>query len=155
MSRLVKSKKVVNKALFASKVSTMIENGRQEITTREEIEEFPVGSLISYLNTDKVFRPGGYILKFKPDYFIYLSFDFKVKRRARYSHIDKMWAGSVYSTKNDFVSIIKATNKISKYPVMVDDTIIYYAPNSYDAKRFKNTEKYLSIVEWKKHFDDN
>ena len=153
MSKSIKSTKVVNKALFASRIEVMIENGRHEITTKKQLEKYPIGSLISYLNINNVFRPGGFIIKFTPEYFIYISPDFTTKYRARYNHIQTIWVGSVYHTKNDFVSIVQTSQKKTNFPVIVNDIIIYYGKNTFDIKRFQNTDKYKKIIQWCQYFE--
>ena len=103
--------KYTDKASTAAKIDTIIENGRKEITTKKQLEKFPIGSLISYMNIDDRFRTGGFIIKFATDYFIYITPDFSTKYRARYSHILKMWAGNVYNTKNDIVIIVASSQE--------------------------------------------
>jgi hypothetical protein len=143
----------MNKAIVAAKIDTFVENGRKEITTKKQLEKFPIGSLISYMNIDNVFRSGGFIIKFTPDYFIYITPDFSTKYRARYSHILKMWAGNVYNTQNDIVSIVPASQDKTNFSVVVNDIPIYYAKKSFDAKRFKHTAKYKKIIEWCTYFN--
>lgn len=147
------SAKIVNKALFALKIDTMVENGRKEIITKKQLEKYPIGSLISYLNINNIFKPGGFIIKFKPEYFIYITPDFNTKYRVRYTVIQKMWVGSVYKTKGDFVSIVPTEKPKTKFPVIVNDIVIYYASDSFDVKRFKYTEKYKKIVSWCDFFE--
>lgn len=146
---------MLSKASLSLKIDTMIENGRKEITTKKQIEKFPIGSIISYMNVNDVFHLGGFITKFKNDYFIYVSTDFKTKYKARYTHIQKMWVGSVYDVKNDFVSIVASQKKKTKFAVAVNGIDIYYAPDSYNAKRFMHTDKYLKIKMWCQYFGDN
>lgn len=147
--------KYVDKATIAAKIDTIIENGRKEITTKKQLEKFPIGSLISYMNIDNMFRPGGFIIKFSTDYFIYITPDFSTKYRARYSRILKMWAGDVYNTKSDIVSIVTSSQDKTNFPVMIDDIVIYYGKRSFDAKRFTHTAKYKKIVEWYNYFDQS
>jgi hypothetical protein len=153
MTKSIKSTKIVNKALFASKIDTMIENGRKEITTKKQLEKYPIGSLISYLRNDNIYKPGGFIIEFAPEYFIYILHDFSTKYRARYHNIDKMWVGSVYKTKNDFVSIVPIKHQKTNFPVIVNNVTIYYAKNTFDVKRFINTEKYKKIIQWREYFE--
>ena len=153
MFKSTKYTAITNKARFACQIETIIENGRKEITTKEELEKFPIGCIISYLNNDDIFRPGGFIIKFKPEYFIYITVDFSTKYRARYSHIQKMWVGDVYNTRNDFVSIVPATRAETNFPVIVDDVVVHYATSNYDAKRFKHTDKYLTMMKWCEYFE--
>lgn len=153
MTKSIKSTKVINKALFASRIDSMIENGRKEITTKKQLEKYPIGSLISYLRTDNIYKPGGYIIKFTPEYFIYILHDFSAKYRARYNVIEKMWVGSVYNTTNDFVSITPIKHIKTNFPVIINDVTIYYAKNTFDVKRFINTEKYKKITQWCQYFE--
>ncbi len=134
-------------------ITTRIENGRKGLTTKKQLEKFPIGSLISYMNVNNVFRPGGFIIKFATEYFIYITPDFSTKYRVRYSHVLKMWAGDVYHTKNDFVSIVQTTHEKTNFPVVVNNITVYYANKTYDAKRFKNTEKYKKIIQWCQYFE--
>lgn len=144
---------MVNKAVIATRINNMIKGGRKEITTKNQLEKYPIGSLISYMNNNSIFRPGGFIIKFYIDYFIYVSSDFSTKYRARYSHIQKMWVGTIYSTKKDIVSIVKATQTKTNFPVAINNVIIYYGSNTFDADRFKNTDKYKKIIRWCEYFD--
>src|SRR5262245_40366681 len=99
------SKRKIEKARLEGKIVSFIENGRKEITTKKQLEKYPVGSLISYINKANVFKLGGFILKFSDDYFIYIKPDFQTKIRARYKNIKKMWVGDVYKVKNDLISL--------------------------------------------------
>ena len=64
-----------------------------------------------------------------------------------------MWVGSVYKTKNDIVSIIKTTQDKTKFPVIVNDIVIYYATRPFDSDRFKFTDKYKKIIQWCQYFE--
>ena len=143
----------MNKALFATKIQLLVEKGRKEITTKKQLEKFPIGSSISYTNIDNVFRPGGFIIEFKPDYFIYITTDFETKRKGKYARIIKMWVGYPLHTRNDIVSIIKSDKQKTKFPVKVNNIAVYYAKDSHDAKRFKNTDKYKKLILWSEYFD--
>jgi hypothetical protein len=144
---------MLSKASLSLKINTMIENGRKEITTRKHLEKYPIGSLVSYLNVDDIFRPGGFITKYKTEYFIYVLPDFKTKYKARYTHIQKMWVGSVYECRNDIVSIVASQKSKTKFPVIFKEIPLYYASDSYDAKRFTHTEKYKKIIKCCEYFE--
>lgn len=145
--------KKMDKASLSAKISNMIEYGRKEITTKEELEEFPIGSLISYMNKNNIFKTGGFIIKFSDEYFIYIMPDFTTKYRVRYKNVLKMWAGDVYSVKNDIVSIVKSLNKKTNFPVKLDNIVIYYGKNNFDVKRFMNTDKYKNMIKWYEFFN--
>ncbi|BCS83785.1 hypothetical protein QLL95_gp0338 [Cotonvirus japonicus] len=159
MSKTNKSYKPgVNKARIAVKISDYVENGRQEIlgpNIKKEIEKFPIGSLISYTNKLGEFRQGGFIVKFGDEYFIYLMPDFETKYRVKYKNVDKLWVGDVHKTKNDIVSIVKTSQKKTRFPVKFDDVLIYYAVDSYDVKRYKKTKKYENMTKWYDYFKKN
>jgi hypothetical protein len=147
--------KIISKAVCAAKISIMIENGRKECTSKEELEEFSIGSLISYMNKNNVFKQGGFIIKFADEYFIYITADFTTKYRARYKNILKMWVGDVYSVQNDIVSIVKTKQKKTNLPIKVNNVIVYYAAKKFDAIRFKHTKKYQNIMKWYDYFHKN
>lgn len=142
------------KAALLLKISTMKKNGRKEIKTKEELEEYPKGSLISYMNTSGIYRSAGYIDKFEDESFIYLSSDFKTRYRVRYMYVKKMWVGDVYKTEKDLVSIIPSTNKKTKFFAKVGDVVVYYATDSTMIGRFQNTQKYLRMMKWYERYGD-
>lgn len=144
-----------NPVALKLKISKLIKCGRKEITTKEELEEYTKGALISYITKKGIFRSAGFIDKFEDESFIYLSvIDFKTRVRVKYSSIQKMWVGDVYKTKNDTVSIIPSTNKQSKYFVKIGDVIVYYAPDSTMINRFKCTQKYDRMIKWHERYGD-
>ena len=113
MSKPNKTTKIkkIDKAVLKTKISNMINNGRQEITTKDQLERFSIGSLISYININNIFKQGGFIIKFFDEFFVYITPDFTTKYRVRYKNILKMFVGDVYSVRNDIVSIVKTTQK--------------------------------------------
>ena len=143
-----KIQKQVPKYVADVKITMMLENGRKEITTKEELEKYPIGSLISYMNKNNEFKQAGFIYKFSDEYFIYLASDFTTKYRVRYKNVQKMWVGDVYSVTSDLVSLVKADNKKTNFPVKINNIIVYYAKNNFDVVRFKNTGKYKNMIKW-------
>lgn len=134
-----------NKAVTAVKVKNLIKAGRTEINTKEQLEKFPIGSPVSYLNNNNVFRPGGFIIKFKQEYFIYVLADFKTKYRARYNNIQKMWVADT------FIRNSKQKNK-TNFPVKINNIIVYYAIDNFDVERAQNTNKFLLMKNWFEFF---
>lgn len=155
MSKTKKVYKSINRAAIAAKIDTLIENGRKEITTKEELEKFPIGSLISYMNKNNIYKLGGFIIKFADEYFIYITPDFTTKYRVRYRNILKIWVGDVYSVTNDVVSLVKTKQKKTKFPVKIDNIVVYYAARLFDFKRFMNTERYRIMNNWFNYFVSN
>ena len=104
MSKSNKTVKYVNKSRIETKIQGYLESGRKEITTKTQLEKYPVGSMISYKNKNDDFKQGGFIIKFADNYLIYITPDFTTKYRVWYKNIKTMWVGDVYKTKNDLVS---------------------------------------------------
>ncbi|AYV85332.1 MAG: hypothetical protein Satyrvirus11_14 [Satyrvirus sp.] len=144
-----------DKATISAKISIMLENGRKEIISKEELEKFPIGSLISYTNVNNTFKIGGFITKFSYDHFVYIDTSFSQKFRVRYKNILKMFAGCVFSTKNDFVSLVPAHQKVSNFPVVIGNVTVYYAKNNFDKKRYLHTQKVMTSMHWCNYFLNN
>jgi len=143
-----------NKDYVMTKIVLLKRNGRKEITTKKQLEKFPIGSAVSFMNKKNIFRLGGFITKFNSDDFIYVGLDFKTRYRVRYEKVLKMWVGNVYMLTNDVVSLTKTTNKKSNFPVKINGIIIYYAKNNYDVLRFKTTDRYKTYMNWCEYFKD-
>ncbi|BCS83768.1 putative helicase [Cotonvirus japonicus] len=143
---------IQDKAAFAAKISILLEYGRKEITTKKQLEKFPIGSIISYLNQQDLYRPGGFITKFADNYFIYVTPDFKTKYRVKYKNVKKMWVGDVYKVKNDVISLSETTQKETNFPVKIGETVIYYASNNFNKTRYMNSKKFKIITTWYDYF---
>ena len=141
-------KKIINNAVIAAKIETMIEHGRIEVTTKKQLEKYPIGSLISYMNKNNEFKQGGFITKFSDEYFIYITPDFKTRYRVRYKNILKMWVGDVYTVTGDIISLAESTNEPTNFKVKIGNIVVYYAKDAFDAKRFSNTKKYKTMKAW-------
>ncbi|AYV85582.1 MAG: hypothetical protein Satyrvirus24_6 [Satyrvirus sp.] len=139
-------------ALMEAKIEKLLENGRKEIKTKEELEKFPIGSIFSYINKNGIFKNGGFIIKFLDDYFIYITIDFMTKYRVRYNNIEKMWVGDPRKIKNDVISLMPAIQKPTNFEVKLGKTVVYYAPRDRDKKRFTKTNKYKIMEKWYKTF---
>lgn len=148
------TKNVLRKDFIKARISKMIKNGRKEITTKEELEEFSIGSLISYITNNNIFKPGGFIIDFADDYFIYITHDFLQKYRIRYINIKKMWAGDPFIVTNDIVSLVKSSQKKTNFPVKIGDITVYYGQKNFDKDRFRNTDKYQLYLKWYNYFID-
>ena len=143
-----------DKAVLQMRLLKLIENGRKFIKTKVELEEYPMGSLVSYMNTQGIFRTAGFIDKFENDSFIFMDPDFKTRMRVRYANVKKMWVGKVHETKNDIVSIVTSPNTKTNKFVTVGDVVVYYAKDAYTVNRFKLTEKYKRMVKWYERYHD-
>jgi hypothetical protein len=131
----------------------MKKNGREEITTIDELKNFAIGSLISYMNKSGIYKSGGVLWKIADDNFIYLNLETNQKFRAQIKNVDKMWVGSVYDVKNDIISLVPTTKKKTSRPVKINDIVVYYAKSSYDYERYKCTRKYKLMKKWYKTFN--
>ena len=137
-----------NKALIEAKIKLLMKNGRKQVTTIDKIKKFPIGSLISYMNKNGIFKSGGFLWKVCDDNFIYLVLDSNKKFRVRMKNVDKVWIGSVYDVENDLVSLIPTNKKKTSKPVIIGDVIVYYAKDTYDYNRFVCTNKYKMMEKW-------
>ena len=152
MSKSKKSPNKIRKDVLATKISNFLEYGRKEITTKNELENFPIGSLISYINHKGHFKQGGFITKFADDYFIFITPDFTSKFRVRYKNTIRLWAGNVFNVSNDIISFAGTSQKKTNFPVVLNDIIVFYANSNYDAKRFMNTDRYRTLLLWYNYF---
>lgn len=156
MSKTNKSSfKYIQKDVQGAKISNLIKHGRVEVTSKKQLEKYSIGSLISYISKSGRYRPGGFITKFCDDSFIYITPDFSTKFRVYYDFVDKMWVGDVYKVHNDIISFTGTTQKQTKYPVKIGDTVVYYASKSFDMDRFVNTKKYHIMKSWYDYFVDH
>lgn len=137
-----------NKALLQAKIKSMIKNGRDEIVSIDQLRGYPLGSLISYMRKNGIFKSGGFLWKMSKDYFIYLNLNTDQKFRVRMKNIDKIWVGSVYDVSNDVVSLVQTDKKKTSKPVTIGDIVIYYAKDGYDYNRYICTEKYKLMEKW-------
>lgn len=146
-------KKYHNKDIINAKILMMLENGRIEVTNKEELEKYPIGSLISYININDEYKEGGFITKFRDDYFIYITTDFTNKYRARYKNVKMMIVGDVYKVKRDVISLTKTTQKTkTKFPIIVGGICIRYAQGNFDSKRYMSTDRYKILTQWYDYF---
>lgn len=145
---------ITRKDAIKIRIKKMIKNGRLEITSKEELEEFDIGSLISFMNNTGIFKLGGFITKFADDFFIYITPDLSQKYRVRYVNIQKMWVGNPFICRNDLVSIVKTNQTKTNFPVKIGNIIVYYAQKKFDMDRFRCTDKFEQYIKWYKYFVD-
>lgn len=146
-----------NRSLVEAKIEQLIENGRVEITSKKELKQFAIGSLISYMNTNDIFKSCGFLTKITDDYFIYVKPDFESKFKVRFAHVQKIWVGDVYHVKNDLISITKTITERpqSKFEVIINNVIVYYGKDKSDYRRFIHTQKYKIMLMWSKFFTNH
>lgn len=152
-----KKKRVnVDKAIRKAKIQLLIEKGRILVSTREELLDFPLGSIISYITNDDIFHSDGYLKHIGKKSFTVIK---EPKEDAditkiKFSNVVEMYIGHVGKTKNDVISIHQCNDTITKYPVKIGDIVVYYGRNNMDMKRFSFTDKYLRMVDWYSMFGD-
>ncbi|AGF84818.1 hypothetical protein QJ854_gp964 [Moumouvirus goulette] len=78
-----------NEKFLADKEIKFLNKGRKVIKTKKELEQYSIGSLISYVNKRNEFRQGGFVTKITEEYFIYLTPDFQTKYRVRFNIVKK------------------------------------------------------------------
>lgn len=144
-----------SQAELNAKLAILVKSGRKEITTKTELEKYPIGSLVSYMNKHKIYKSAGFTIKYAEDYFIYITTDFQTKYRVKYKNILKMWVRRADDTSTDLVSYANSTQNKTNFPIKAGNKIVYYAKNNYDKERFINTEKYKRLVEWYNYFGIN
>jgi hypothetical protein len=127
-------------ALVRIKLKKLLDEGRTEITS-DQLNEYPTGSIISYTN-GKSFFLGGTLTWIGEKSFVYrkLDIDPNVKYRVSFKNVEK-----IYIINSP---IIPTTHKVTKYPIKFGSTIVHYCADSFDVKRFMNTDKYLFMKTW-------
>lgn len=140
-------------ALFA-RIRKLLNNGRVEIYTREELEQFPKGIVVSYMTHEGLYRSGGFLTTVSDDYFTLLGGNPQFGR-ARFSvafdNTAVMWVGYVNRSRS-LITPVKTYKEKTNYPVKVGSLIVYYGKDNYDRKRFMSTNKYKAMVSWEKKF---
>lgn len=136
-----------SKVYLKTKIQQLKEYGREELEP-EQIKDYPIGSLISYLDNNNKFYRGGVIDKIKDD---------KIKINDEYINLDKIktaWVGYPANLRGDMISYVEDKKNKTKYPVMIGDKAIYYAKDKFDNMRFCNTDKFEMINAWHQAYYD-
>lgn len=159
MSTTVKSDNkeitIKNKALAEAKIESLIEdNGRKKIKTRSELKEYSPGALISYVTKDKLFHPGGFLVKIKKEYFIVFQLKNKQEIRVDFDNVKSMYVGNIDEVTNDIVGFCSSKSKKTNYPVKFGDHVVYYAQSRFDIRRFSKTDRFKNIKLWFTMFGD-
>ena len=141
-----------NKSNSKGKIANLLYNGRVELTTKEELEEYEIGTMISYMNKLKLFVNGGFVTELGSSYFCYVTLDFKRVKKVNYEDVIKMWVGDVFKMVNDWISLVPTQNSKTNYPIEVAGVVIYYSPNRYNMIRFLTTVKYTRLIQWCEYF---
>src|ERR1044071_9083371 len=71
---------------------------------KTELEKYPIGTAVAYLNNDNILKYGGKIIKFTENYFIYIN-ETGVKYRTRYVNINEIYIESVCITKDNVFDV--------------------------------------------------
>ena len=148
------SKVITDNTSIKVRINKLLSHGRVEITTRKELQKYPIGSLISHIDDHGIFKLGGYLCRVEKDSFVYKTLDFDQKIRARFDNIKKMWVGDVFEVTGDYISFKNTTPK-TNYPVSIGKYIVYYCKQNGDRDRYTVTNKYERMVKWHKYFHGN
>jgi len=132
-------------ALVQAKINKLLNSGRKEITTKKELEKFPLGSLVSYVTKDGLYRSGGFLRTIQDKYFALQGGNVvnPISFSVQFNNISKMYIGSP-------VKLANRTDKKTKFEVKINGKVVYYAKSNYDAKRFMGTQKYKRMVKYEK-----
>jgi hypothetical protein len=133
----------------------MLQNGRKEITTRNEMLEYEIGSIVTYMNKKNVLKNGGFLIEINENDFVYVDIDFDKMHTVKFKNILVIWIGSVFEVVDDIVSLVPSQKPSTNFPVTIAGFTIYYAKNNYDVDRFKATSKYNIRIQWCHYFLDN
>ena len=131
----------INKDPFEveNKINDLIDNkGREEISSKKELEDWPTGALVSYITTDGLYRSGGFLRKIEDEYFCLQGGTIAkpVSFCVQFENVDRMFVGSpIASFKVD-------ESKKTNFPIVIGKKIVYYAKDNNDRRRFMNTGKY-------------
>jgi len=126
-----------NKALFDAKIESMLENGRKEIHTRDELLLYPLGSLVSYVTVEGLYRSGGFLRAIKDVYFALGggTFNHPVSFCVQFENVQAMYVGPpIFNTNRK--------GQKTNFKVKIGKKVVYYAKDNYDRRRFKNTQRY-------------
>lgn len=144
------NKNNTNKAIIAARIKTLIDNGYIKIHTKDELSEYPFGSLICYVTIKGLFKKGGYLKSINNKNFdlddIELENDEPIS--VPFDKVKTMYVGNP----------LKLTNRTkieTNFPVKIGDEIIYYAKDNFDKRRFKSTNRYKLLKKWYNLYGDD
>ena len=133
--------------LVAKKIQRLIDAGRAEIETKEQLENFPMGSLVSYVTKEGLYRSGGFLRTIQDEYFclqggqVGNSISFPVQ----FKNIKSMYVGN--SAVRHFPEPVETDKKETKWPSYVGDIVVNYARDKWNRERYESTLKYKYWVE--------
>jgi hypothetical protein len=142
----------IDKSAINVKINSLLDNGRKEISSLKQLATYPPGTLISYLNTNGLFRLAGFLLQTHSNSFSFVTPDFTKRFRINFKFVSRLFVGSVYHCSNDLVSIIPTSKSETNFPVSIGDVIVFYAQTTYTKKRYQATEKFIRAVKWHEFF---
>lgn len=137
------SKKNINKAIVKAKIQTLLDNGYEKIHTKEELLEYPKGSLVNYITKTGLFKKGGFIKSIEDEYVDLDNINLMDKDSisVQFKKIRTMYVGNP-------LKLMNRTKTETNFPVKIGNEIIYYAKDNFDKRRFKNTDRYKLMKKW-------
>ncbi len=100
LSKINKDQKLINKHIGKLK-----KKGRIEISKKKELENFPLGSLVSYVTNEGKYRSGGFLKAIKDEYFVLQggTQEHPISFCVQFKNIDKIYVKNkeTYEDNND------------------------------------------------------
>lgn len=136
--------------LFEKKMKEMIDNGRKIIHSKEELQRYPLGTLVSYVTNSGLYRSGGFLKSLQDEYFTLQggTFAMPISFPVQYKNIQEMYVGVPIRLLN------RNKDKKTKFKVKLGKKTVYYAKDNYDVKRFMKTKRYKDMAAWHELYAD-
>ena len=134
-------------ALLQKKIKRLLQAGRAEIETREQLENFPLGSLVAYVTKEGLYRSGGFLRTIQDEYFALQGGQINnpISFPVQFKNVKAMYVGN--SAVIHFPDPVETTKKETKYPSYVGDIVVNYARDKWNRERFEKTKKFQYWIE--------
>jgi len=106
---------------------------------------------ISYITKDGQYRSGGFLTGISEYYFVVLGgqINNKISFSVQYSNVKELYAKQIQSHQSTTpIKPIKTKKPKTKFPVKINNIVVYYAKDNYDRRRFKQTNKYKRMIKY-------
>lgn len=143
-----------NQSLIEEKIKALLDKGALEIKNPKYTdienakEQLGKRLLISYILKDGKYRSGGFLTANSDYYFVLLGgqIDNKISFSIQYMNVDTIYIRKV--NKKNATKPIKPVPTLhlkTRFPVKIDDIVVYYAKDNFDRRRFMDTQKYSNM----------
>jgi len=143
---------------YCKYIDMLLNQGRDEVINPTDLEKYPKGSVVSYVNKNGKFRHGGLLVGLTEDYIILRSMQNLKDMRDLCIKLNNINAFYIIDPRN----VTSKTRSFSfrhiddaescKYTVKIGDTIVFKGRDTYDAERYKTTRKYKNQLEYYDQF---